>query len=228
MAKLTFCAVSDIHERLEWLRPLAGVLAAADWLLLLGDLTQFGRAPQARAVLDAFRAVNPRVLAVPGNLDHPDVLKLLEDEEVSLHGRHRLLGDVGLAGVGGSGPTPFGTPFELPDTKLGELLAGPLDAIAGARHRLVVSHAPPKGTAVDRVRLGMHVGSAEVRRLAEAHSPDLLLCGHIHEAAGEDRLGTTRVINPGPFGQGGYVLVEAGDDGLSARLIFPAPVGSPH
>ena len=222
MAKLTFCAVSDIHERLDWLRPLAGVLGAADWVLLLGDLTQFGRAPQARAVLDAFRAINPRVLAVPGNLDHPDVLALLETEGISLHGRHRLLGDVGLAGVGGSGPTPFGTPFELPDAELGEMLAAPLDAIAGARHRMMVSHAPPKGTAVDKVHLGMHVGSAAVRRLAQAHAPDLLLCGHIHEAAGEDRLGATRVINPGPFVHGGHVLVEAGDDGLSARLILPA------
>ncbi len=221
MAKLTFCAVSDIHERLDWLRPLAGVLAAADWVLLLGDLTQFGHAPQARVVLDAFRAINPNVLAVPGNLDHPDVLQRLEDEGVSLHGQPRRLGDVGLAGVGASGPTPFGTPFELPDASIGELLAGPLDAIAGARHRIVVSHAPPKNTAVDKVRLGMHVGSAAVRRLAEAHSPDLLLCGHIHEAAGEDRLGATRVINPGPFVHGGHVWVEASDDGLSARLIFP-------
>lgn len=225
MAILTFCAVSDIHERLEWLRPLAGALAAADWVLLLGDLTQFGRAPQARKVLDAFREINPNVLAVPGNLDHPDVLKLLEDEGVSLHGRYRLLGDVGLAGVGASGPTPFGTPFELPDGELGETLAGPLEAIAVARHRIVVSHAPPKNTAVDRVRLGLHVGSAAVRRLAEAHAPDLLLCGHIHEAAGEDRLGATRVINPGPFGRGGHVRVEAGDDGLSARLLFPAARG---
>jgi hypothetical protein len=222
MARLTFCAVSDIHERLEWLRPLSGVLAAADWILLLGDLTQFGHAPQARAVLDAFRTINPHVLAVPGNLDHPDVLTLLEDEGVSLHGRHRLLGDVGLAGVGGSGPTPFGTPFELSDDELGALLAGSLAAIAGARHRVVVSHPPPNGTAVDKVRLGLHVGSAAVRRLAEAQSPDLLLCGHIHEAAGEDRLGATRVINPGPFVHGGHVLLEAGDDGLSARLIFPA------
>jgi Icc-related predicted phosphoesterase len=222
MALLTFCAVSDIHERLEWLRPLADDLAAVDWILLLGDLTQFGHAAEARVVVDAFRAVNPNVLAVPGNLDHPDVLAFLEDEGISLHGRHRILGDVGLAGAGGSSPTPFGTPFELPDAAYRDLLAAPLAAIAGARHRLLISHPPPRDTAVDRVRLGLHAGSATVRRLAEEHAPALLLCGHIHEGTGEDRIGSTRVFNPGPFRGGGHIRIEAGDDGLSARLVLPS------
>ena len=221
MATLTLCAVSDIHERLDWIGPLADTLAAADWLLLLGDLTQFGREAQARAVLAAFRDVNPNIMAVPGNLDHPEVVDVLEAEGVSLHGRHRLLDGVGLAGVGGSSPTPFHTPFELGEEAIRALLEPPLAAIAGARHRIVISHAPPRGTSVDRVRFGLHAGSTAVRALAEAHQPHLLLCGHIHEAVGEDRLGPTRVLNPGPFGRGGHILVEVDGEILTARLVIP-------
>ncbi len=185
---------------------------------MLGDLTHFGHAAQAARVLDAFRRINPQVLAVPGNVDHPDVLDLLVSEGVSLHGSHRVLEDqVGVAGLGASAPTPFGTPMEISEEEIYRQLGAPLRAIGGCAVRLMISHTPPRGTRVDRVRLGFHAGSRSVRRLIEEHSPDLLLCGHIHEAAGEDTLGRTRVLNPGPFGRGGYVWVEVTAVGVTAE-----------
>ncbi|HPB27232.1 MAG TPA: metallophosphoesterase family protein [Acidobacteriota bacterium] len=215
---LSIFAASDIHERLDYLEQLAGTIEAAHWVLLLGDLTHFGHAAQAARVLDAFRRINPQVLAVPGNVDHPDVLDLLVSEGVSLHGSHRVLeSQVGVAGMGASTPTPFGTPSELSEEELYRQLNAPLRAIGGCAVRLVISHTPPRDTRVDRVRLGFHAGSRSVRRLIEEHSPDLLLCGHIHEAAGEDTLGHTRVLNPGPFGRGGYVWAEVSTDGVAAE-----------
>lgn len=217
METLRIFAASDIHERLDHLGRLTETIEAAHWVFLLGDLTQFGHAAQAARVLEAFRRINPQVLAVPGNVDHPDVLDLLVSEGASLHGSHRVLEDqVGVAGMGASTPTPFGTPLEISDEEMYRQLDVPLRAIGACDVRLVISHTPPRDTRVDRIRLGLHAGSRSVRRLIEEHSPDLLLCGHIHEAVGEDTVGRTRVLNPGPFGRGGYVWVEVSADGVSA------------
>lgn len=218
MTSIKMLALSDIHEELGFLPAVASLGRQADLVLVLGDLTQWGHRAQAEKVLEALRDINDHILAVPGNLDHRDVLELLEKEQISLHGRHVLWGDLGLAGLGGSNPTPFGTPFELDEDDIYRQLLQPLEAIIQCRYRIVVSHAPPKDTVADRVRSGLHVGSSAVRRLVEAHQPDLLLCGHIHEAMGEDHVGTTRVINPGPFGGGGYIWIEVGTDGVSAEL----------
>ena len=211
-------AVSDIHENLGRLDGLMPVLRTADLLLILGDLTQFGHAEQARRVLQAFRAAGRPLLAIPGNLDHPDVLGLLEAEGISLHATFRVYGDIGIAGMGGSNPTPFGTPFELDEEEIYRKLMSGVRSISTARVRIVASHPPPRGTKTDRVRLGCHVGSQSVRRVVEETQPDLVLCGHIHEAPGEDHIGRTHILNPGPFGTGGIIDIEIGESGVAARI----------
>jgi len=80
-------------------------------------------------------------------------------------------------------------------------------------------HAPPYGTACDRLRSGEHVGSTAVRALVDREQPDLVLCGHIHEARGEDRVGRTRIVNPGPAAAGHYAVVEIEGSGrLDVRV----------
>ncbi len=221
MDTLKLIAVSDIHERLDHLPGLAEGIAGADLVLILGDLTQFGRRREAARVLDAFRRINPNILAVPGNLDHPEVLDFLIEQGVSLHGVHTMHGEIGLAGIGGSNPTPFNTPLELAEGAIYEILSEAVRGIAGARWRIVVSHAPPRQTKVDRIRFGIHAGSSSVRRIVEEFQPHLLLCGHIHEAAGEDLLGETRLLNPGPFSRGGHIWIEASAEALIAEIRFP-------
>jgi hypothetical protein len=52
------------------------------------------------------------------------------------------------------------------------------------------------------------VGSRAVRRFIEQYQPLLCLTGHIHEAAGMDRIGRTVIVNPGPIARGGFVRAE--------------------
>ena len=67
------------------------------------------------------------------------------------------------------------------------------------------------------------MGSQAVRGFIEAHAPEICICGHIHEARGEDRIGSTRIINPGAFKDGGYVVLSLASDGsLEAELKFAA------
>jgi Icc-related predicted phosphoesterase len=45
----------------------------------------------------------------------------------------------------------------------------------------------------------------------------VVLCGHIHEARGEDRIGRSQIVNPGPVSAGHYAMVEIGEQ-ASVRL----------
>ena len=62
--------------------------------------------------------------------------------------------------------------------------------------------------------MGSHALGAFVAR----EQPDLVLCGHIHEARGEDAVGRSRVVNPGPVADGRYALVEIEDGALDVAL----------
>jgi Icc-related predicted phosphoesterase len=89
--------------------------------------------------------------------------------------------------------------------------------VRDTRLRIFCPHAPPQGTACDRLSSGEHVGSAVVRAFVEREQPDLVLCGHIHESRGLDELGRSRIVNPGPVAAGHYAVVETNGE-LGVRL----------
>jgi Icc-related predicted phosphoesterase len=206
--------LSDIHGEGEGIASILGDCPGIDAVALVGDLTHLGGAEEAAKVVEPLLATGARVLAVPGNMDNPDVLAWLEQRNLSLHGRGVTIGDIGILGLGGSNPTPFRTPFEVPGPEARRLLEAAWHAVERARCRVLVSHAPPRGTGLDRTRTRLHVGSAEVRAFLEGHDVALCLCGHIHETAGEeDTVGAARCVNIGAFKTGRYALVsiEPGD-----------------
>ena len=62
---------------------------------------------------------------------------------------------------------------------------------------MLVSHSPPKGH-VDGPR---SLGSEAVLQAIEDKRPRVVICGHIHESAGEEStIGPIRVLNVGPDG----------------------------
>ena len=211
----------DLHGDSSRVPDIPG-LAEADGVILTGDLTTRGDRDQAGRILDAVAMVNPRILAQIGNMDTRSVENLLDERGCNVHGRGlELAPGVGLVAVGWSTPTPFGTPSEIPDARLAEILerahaqarsAGPFGTL------LLVAHDPPRGTRVDRVAPGMHVGSPSVRAYIERVQPDVCLSGHIHEARATDAIGRTTVINPGMLGQGGYAVIGLKDGRLHGEL----------
>jgi hypothetical protein len=131
---------------------------------------------------------------------------------VSLDGRGIVLDDVGFAGASAAPHSPLHTPHEIPDGEFARRAEAGLAELGGCRVRILCPHAPPHGTACDRLRSGQHVGSPALRSLVEREQPDLVVCGHIHESRGEDTIGRTRVVNPGPVAAGHYALVEVADE----------------
>ena len=193
-------------------------MAAADYIIVTGDITNYGFRSDAEKVLQALSAVNANILAVAGNLDQPDVAVYLDERNMSLHGRGILIGDLGFVGLGGSNHTPFNTPYEFSEEALADLLNRGLSQIGDARDHILVSHAPPYKTAADRLLDGRHVGSTAVRSYIERHQPLLCLTGHIHESKGEDVIGRTRILNPGMIKSGGYIEINFAKEGISATL----------
>jgi putative phosphoesterase len=191
-------AVTDIHGRTNYPKETASALQKADIVLIAGDITNFGNCDDAEHVLERLASSNKRILAVPGNCDRLGVNKTLTAKNMNLHGVSISIGSVALYGIGGCSKTPFHTPQEYSEKEISQILNS-LAVPKEAQTHILVSHAPPHNTKLDKVLIGFHVGSKAVRKFIEDSQPDLVVCGHIHEARGADRIGKTLIINPGPF-----------------------------
>ncbi|WP_419785804.1 metallophosphoesterase [Pseudodesulfovibrio sp.] len=212
-------AFGDIHEATGAVASIPG-LAEAEGVIITGDLTNRGGRPEGERVLDAVAAVNPRILALPGNMDTEAVQAVMRDRGVDLHLKaSELAPGLGCIGIGLSTPTPFGTPGEVPE----ETLAGWLDDMAAKvpefEHVILAIHQPPLDSSLDRVSNGMHVGSPAVRRFIEQVGPDVVVTGHIHESRAVETIGQSLVVNPGALADGGYVRIEFEGGALSAKLL---------
>ncbi|WP_319582280.1 metallophosphoesterase [uncultured Pseudodesulfovibrio sp.] len=211
-------AFGDIHESTGLLGSVPG-LAEADGIIVTGDLTNRGDREAGKRVLDDVARYNPRILAQPGNMDTDGVTAYMREQDMDIHLRVRELAPgLGLMGVGLSTPTPFGTPGEIPETTLVQWLDKTYTLANGFDQLICIIHEPPIDTAVDRLSNGQHVGSPGVRAFLERVQPVLAVTGHIHEAAGADRIGKTTVINPGMLSGGGFVRIDFDGKTVSATL----------
>ncbi len=172
----------------------------ADYYFAAGDLVNW-----ARGLEHCGKIMQPRgerVYVLPGNHESaPQIAAFCA--QFGFHDFHEQTIRVGkhhVAGLGYSSPTPFDTPGEYSEAELAERLARfeSLDPL------VLICHAPPHGTALDRVRDGVHAGSRSIRDFVDRRQPEYLFCGHIHEAEGvEIVLGKTKAVN---VGKRGYLL----------------------
>jgi len=189
---------SDIHSDHKALERLAAI--EADYYFAAGDLVSW-----ARGLDGCGRILQPRagrVYVLPGN--HESAAQIIGFCDRfgfhDFHGQALRIGKHHVAGLGYSSPTPFNTPGEYSEAELAERLA----PFAGLQPLVLICHAPPHGTALDRVRDGLHAGSRSVREFVDQHQPEYLFCGHIHEAEGvQAAIGKTKAIN---VGKRGYLL----------------------
>jgi uncharacterized protein len=210
----------DVHMATRNLARMGEVLRDTDLIIISGDLTNFGGINDARKVIDDVRQACPHVLALPGNLDLPEVTRFLDAQGITLHGKGIVVDGVGIFGCGGSNITPFNTPIELTEDEIYETLKCGYAAVRNCRPLLMVCHTPPYETKCDRIVGGKAVGSTAARRFIEEAKPDLCVSGHIHESAATDAIGPTMIVNAGPFKGGGYIVIRADGSRLEAKLEF--------
>lgn len=191
-----------------------------DCLFIAGDITQMGPVEDISVLT---KRLSLPVLVVPGNCDPRESLACLDNSDaVCLHGSSITFGSVTIAGIGGSNPTPFDTPFECSEEEIDSTLEKLLKRMQKNRINILISHAPPFGI-LDEVSPDVHVGSVSIRKHLGAF--DLVCCAHIHEQRGVVKEGDTWVVNPGPASDGYGALIQIGDgDGeIEIDLISVAP-----
>lgn len=194
---MDLCVISDIHGRSDHISRLKDV--EYDLLIICGDITDFGHYTQARAIMSL---IPGPFLAIHGNCDHEDVLTALDEAHSNLHHRIITMQDEWFAGFGGSHHFLGRTPSEYSEEVIYQGLSSiPPDTI-------LVTHAPPENTRVDRAFKVRHVGSRAVRMIIEEKKPKMVLCGHVHESKNTDHIGHTLIINPGTFSSGCYATVS--------------------
>lgn len=209
--------IGDIHNNVSPLKHFPEI-ENADGVIIHGDITNGGVMSQVQSMISQILSKNTNIYAQAGNMDGVVILDYLNDNTTLLHRKgYELSSGLGIMGVGMSTPTPFQTPGEFSDEKLGQWLEETWHTISHFKHKFVVTHDPPYGTHLDRTS-GRHVGSRAVLSFIKKHQPDILLCGHIHESRGKDYIGNTRAVNPGIFGSGGYALIQYDNEGVDIHF----------
>lgn len=204
---MVIIALADIHGHVGYLPTISKELGPANLVIVAGDLTHFGGRDEAKRILSALRESNPHILAVPGNCDRQGVDDYLTTENVNLSCNCITIDGIDFVGMGGSLPCPGKTPNELGEDEFDICLREPEKEIRSSRRVVLVTHQPAKNTLVDAVG-DRHAGSSAIADFIVRNEPILAISGHIHEAAGIDRIGPTTLVNPGPFSRGSYAYIE--------------------
>jgi Icc-related predicted phosphoesterase len=188
---------SDLHASADAARRLVDRAHSVDLVIGAGDFGNLRR--NVRVSIDVLRAIEKPAVLVAGNNESTE--ELAEacrgwPQAHVLHGNGVTIAGVAFFGIGGGIPvTPFGAwSYDFTEEQAAALLA---DCPAGC---VLVSHSPPKGV-VDRSSRGKSLGSVAVRDAVLRLRPALVVCGHIHESAGQQAiLGSSPVVNAGPDG----------------------------
>jgi Icc-related predicted phosphoesterase len=215
---IRIAAVGDIHvtrNSLGTLQPLLAPLnAAADVLLLCGDLTDYGLAEEAAVLVKELQVVRIPIIAVLGNHDYesgrPDDVrgpltdagvKVLDGEACEIHG-------VGFAGVkgfcGGFGRGTLGAWGEraikaFVQESLDEALKleSALARLRTRRRVAVLHYAPVQGTVEgEPPEIFPFLGTSRLEGPLNRFPVDAVFHGHAHRGTPEARtVGGTPVYN---------------------------------
>jgi len=162
-----------------------------------------------------------RLYMMLGNDDDPALQQVLADSPLHVACEDvpvELAEQIQMLSCGVANPTPWASPREMPEERLGGHLDRLVADLEDPSRAVFNLHVPPKGTALDQapeldstlkpvVRGGSVVmtsaGSQAVREVIERHQPLVALHGHIHESRGITKIGRTVCINPGSeYGEG--------------------------
>ncbi len=192
-------AASDIHGDVS----IAGRLAkraeeeSADLVILAGDLTLSD--DLVEGILAPFVRRDLRVAILAGNHDSFATTAFLAEryKVTDLHASSLAIGDVGVFGCGGAN---IGL-FALEEEAIERYLARAHESVKAKAHRIMVTHVHPEGSRAAGMTT-IFPGSSGVRASIERLSPDIHICGHVHEAEGlEERIGETTIYNVGEQGK---------------------------
>ena len=149
---------------------------------------------------ERLKGTDVRCYISPGNDDKLAIDSALVDSGQLVNPENRVVdlgGGYEMITLGYANPTPWKSPREVSEEKLGEMIEALAAGVKRPENAVYNLHVPPIDTELDRapavspdfnyVKEGLgikfiHAGSAAVRRSIESHAPLLGLHGHIHES----------------------------------------------
>ena len=201
--------LSDLHAVNSQLDKLDDQFKEADGVIFAGDFAECFKPETGKEALNLLCKKHENIFAVLGNCDNISFLEELEKQDISVE--NSLVFHEGLAFAGAGGGTKFTgkTEFEREE----EEILGDFDIIENSindtddeslwNSLILICHNPPKGKIVDAVNPEVHAGSQMFTDFIQIHQPVAVVCGHIHEGVGIEKIGNTTVMNPGSFGEKG-------------------------
>ena len=172
-----------------------------DLVILNGDLVEEG---QAEGIIGIFKEKGQKVLLVSGNHEMPATTQFLADLYgfTNLHAYSLQSGDVGIFGCGGSN---IGL-SQLSEKEIFYALRTGFERVKSLPKKIMVTHVHPSDSMIEKLSHTAGIipmdGSTGLKRAVDEFKPDILICGHVHEAEGiEEKIGNTTVINVGKKGK---------------------------
>lgn len=197
--KLKILAASDIHGSSDDTKRLAerAEKENVDLVILAGDIT----APfETKNIIKPFIDKGKKVLLIPGNHEDfatADFLARLYGVK-NIHGYSVQYENVGIFGAGGADIGPGAISESQLSSVLKKAHAGLKEHGRGIEKKILVTHMHPFGS---KAEFSGFEGSKAIAKAIKEFQPDLMLCGHIHEAEGiEDKIGKTKILNIGRKG----------------------------
>lgn len=187
-------AVGDIHGDSGFARRMAekAVEEAVDLVILCGDLTY--AETKLDYILGPFVNRKLKVAFVPGNHESAATADFLAQKYgvVNLHGTYLKHMNIGFFGCGGGNTGPV---HKLHENEIFYNLNRAHKGIKDSHKKVMVTHVHPSGSLMEGFSNFVE-GSEGVRKAIDELQPDLVLCGHVHEARGiEEMIGKSKVIN---------------------------------
>ncbi len=164
-------------------------------LICAGDLSNFGH--NLKKLVLKLAEIKIPLLIISSNHDFEDELKIIcskLDNVIYLDKTSYQLDKYLFFGYGGGGFSYFDKEFEAVANKFKKTIEEDSKII-------LITHAPPYGTSLDRLDIG-YCGSKSIRNFIKEVKPILNICGHLHENMNKkDRINKTLIINPGKTGE---------------------------
>ncbi len=211
-------AITDIHGKFEIVEKIIGK-ESPDLLIFGGDLTTVGSVKETEQAIQHFKLMCKNIFCIAGNMDLPQHDEIFEKLGLALNGKGVLIEDIGFFGVSGAPISPLRTPYEISEEEISKRIERGYLEVKHAPIKILVSHAPPFGTKIDIVHLGIHVGSKAVRNFIEDEKPEVVICGHIHEGRGQDVIETSRIVNCGMASHGYYACITITDGNIEIKNL---------
>ncbi len=195
-------AVADIHGSQYRLNLILKNIDrySPDLIVICGDITQFGPGELAKTLLDQ---IPVETLTVTGNIDSDDVKKGIDDSKaINIEMKKIIKKGIPFVGISGTKTDEFKF---LEDKKM-------ID-----NKTVIVSHVPPYGLQ-DKIFIGLHGGSKELREIIDKYHPRLVLCGHIHEDPGYTENNGSIIVNCSMGKRGEGAIIEI-DKEITVKMI---------